>query len=287
MACQSWDYITLSSQKSDGYLMDYTEKIVDHPVLKREVLCYWQMKGYIDTLEGIQSRYLPKGQNLLVFNYGDPIERSSIQEVSYLDTNLLILPAIATCRMVKQKGQIDLFGISFIADGLYKQLHLPISKIGRGSSLGIRKYQELFIQLKGKKFWEKSALAESFMLENSDQKKSSIPFQKAIDIIHEKYGVISINDLARLAHVSERQLQRLFKIRMGISPKNYCKIIRVNNYLDHVMQNDHPVDWMDLVTQYGYHDQPHLINELKSISRISPQKLLKYRDTLYHRYTKG
>ncbi|WP_421801330.1 helix-turn-helix domain-containing protein [Flagellimonas sp.] len=268
--------------------MNYTEKIVDHPVLKQDVLCYWEMKGDIESLAGVESRYLPKGQNLLVFNYGDAIERSSVQTVNFLDDNLFVIPAIATSRMIKQKGRINLFGVSFIGDGLYKLFQLPISKIGDGSLSGpYGKFKTLVALLKDRDFLTKSTMVETFLLEHLDQKKGSVPFQRAIAIIDERSGVISINEIAQSAHVSERQLQRLFKTRMGISPKNYCKIVRVNHYLDFIMQKDDPVDWMELVQQYGYHDQPHLINELKSISKISPKKLLKFRDTLYHRYTKG
>jgi hypothetical protein len=41
---------------------------------------------------------------------------------------------------------------------------------------------------------------------------------------------------------------------------------------------------MELVVAFDYHDQPHLINEVKAISKLSPQKLLSYRDTLYDYY---
>ncbi|HCT52702.1 MAG TPA: hypothetical protein DF712_09600 [Balneola sp.] len=108
----------------------------------------------------------------------------------------------------------------------------------------------------------------------------------ATEVIQETKGVIMVSDIADKVHVSERQLQRLFKTRLGISPKDYCKIIRVNNYLEFILSKNESVDWMELVVEYDYHDQPHLINEVKSIADLSPKKLLNLRDTLYHRYSR-
>lgn len=106
----------------------------------------------------------------------------------------------------------------------------------------------------------------------------------AINIIHGTKGVIKVSEIAKKVYVSERQLQRLFKTRIGISPKDYCKIVRVNNYLEFILHRNKSVDWMELVVEYNYHDQPHLISEVKSIAKLPPNKLQSYRDTLYHRY---
>ena len=110
------------------------------------------------------------------------------------------------------------------------------------------------------------------------KKKNSPPFQQAIKYINESKGIVSISEIAESVHVSNRQLQRLFKTRIGISPKDYCKIVRVNNYLDFILNKRYSIDWMQLVVEYNYHDQPHLINEVKSIAKLSPKKLLSYRD---------
>lgn len=268
--------------------MNYTEKVVTQDSLKHDVLCYWQMNGNVDKLAGVNSRYLPKGQNLLVFNFGDEIGNLNDSNISYSNQLFSVVPAIATSRIINQKGEIDLFGISFIGDGLFKLIQLPTSELIRYFPDVLRdKYEGLHEELKNRNFHEKIKLVEKFLTGNLNQGLNSPPFQKALKIINETNGIATVSDIANMANVSERQLQRLFKTRIGISPKDYCKIIRVNNYLDLILTKKKPIDWMELVVEYDYHDQPHLITEVKSIAKLSPKKLHSYRDTLYHRYIKS
>jgi AraC-like DNA-binding protein len=265
--------------------MNYAEKIVTQKFLKDDVLCYWQMNGDIDDTVGINSRYLPKGQNLLIFNYGSDLEYVNAAKLKYLHPKIFVVPAFSTSIIINQKGKIDLFGISFIGDGIFKLMGQPIARIVDDFPNNLRQnFEELNAKLSVLSFLEKTKYAEQFLIDNLHQNLSSPPFRQAIKVIYEAKGIVTISDLAKKIYVSERQLQRLFKERMGISPKDYCKIIRVNNYLDYIISKDKSVDWMELVVKYNYHDQPHLINEVKSIAKLSPKKLQSYRDTLYHRY---
>lgn len=265
--------------------MNYVEEIVSNKTLKADVLCYWQMSGNINSKAGINSRYLPKGQNILVFNFGDSVEQLNLSQNSDFKSLFFIVPAIKTSTIINQKGKIDLFGISFIGEGLYKLIQQPVSKLISEFPNTLRgKYEALYSELRENNFLDKVNIAETFLLNNLNQKIESPVFHKAIEVIHEAKGVIKVFEITVKVHVSERQLQRLFKTRLGISPKDYCKIIRVNNYLEFILNKNKSVDWMELVVEYDYHDQPHLINEVKSISKLSPKKLLSFRDTLYHRY---
>ncbi len=266
--------------------MNYTEKIVINKSLKEDVLCYWQMDADIDETVGVNSRYLPKGQNLLIFNQGSDFEYFDSTEFKFLNPKIFVIPAFATSRIINQKGKIDLFGISFIGDGLYKLMEQPLAKIIDDFPKNSKqKYQELHTELSKLNFSKKTEYVEEFLLTNLNHNLKSPPFQQAIKVIHQARGIVSISNIAKNVCVSVRQLQRLFKTRIGISPKDYCKIIRLNNYIDFILNNDESVDWMELVVEFDYHDQPHLINEVKSITKLSPKKLQSYRDTLYHRYT--
>jgi len=266
--------------------MNYTEKIETQEHLKNDVLCYWQMQGYIDNETGITSRHLPKGQNLLIFNYGNEIGYLDEDKIEFSNPEFFIVAAINSSRIINQKGKIDLFGISFIGEGLFKLIQQPAKDFIRDSPNALKeKYRDLYIKMSKENFSGKTEMAERFVAGNLNQKMSSPPFQQAIKIINRAQGNILVHEIANKVYVSERQLQRLFKTRLGISPKEYCKIVRVNNYLEFILKKRNSVDWMELVVKFNYHDQPHLINEVKSISRLSPKKLLSYRDTLYDRYT--
>lgn len=266
--------------------MNYVEKIVVNNILKEDVLCYWQMSGGIDSEAGVNSRYIPKGQNILAFNFGDNIEQLGLSQNSFSKAPFFIVPAYKSSMIINQRGKIDLFGISFIGEGLYKLIQQPVSKLFNAFPQSMRgKYNDLFTDLKKSEFLDRINIAENFLLKNLNQNIKSYTFYPAVSVINKAKGAIKVSEIATEVHVSERQLQRLFKARMGISPKDYCKIVRVNNYLEFILNRENSVDWMELVVEYDYHDQPHLINEVKSICKLSPKKLLSYRDTLYHRYS--
>jgi AraC-like DNA-binding protein len=266
--------------------MNYQEIIVLNEKLKDNVLCYWEMTGIIDQEKGIDMRYIPKGQNLLIINFGNPIlQLDTPEETSLLHSPFFIIPAVSSSRLFNQKGKIDLFGISFIADGLFNLIQTPISKLQNSFPANLKdKCEEMYAQMKQMTFSDRSKLVESFLIGHIKQNNKNPSFSNAYKIIKETKGCIKVSDLAKKVCVSERQLQRLFKTRLGISPKDYCKVVRVNSYIDFISNRDKLVDWMELVVEFDYHDQPHLINEVKAISKLSPQKLLSYRDTLYDYY---
>lgn len=262
--------------------MQYTEKIVSNEYLKHDVLCYWQMDGYIPQKEGIDSRYIPKGQSLLIFNYGDVINLPDKQ----IHSPFFVVPTITSSLMINQTGNINLFGISFLGDGLFKIINEPLKHVNQPLPESLNMACEiLYNKMHNLKFEEKLLHAEDFVLNKLNRNIHSKTLSDAIALIHKENGIINIDDLSKKLNISSRQLQRLFKTRLSISPKDYCKIIRVNNYLEYIVNKNNDIDWMDLVVEFDYHDQPHLIKEVKSLANLSPQKLIKYRDTLYHRYT--
>lgn len=264
--------------------MHYSEIIVTNQQLKENVLCYWQMKASIPVSNNISSRYVPKGQSLLVFNFGDVIKLPT----EVIDSPFFVVPMIASSLMINQSGNIDLFGVSFIGDGLFKLLQEPLQKINQDLPEHLhRRCNEIYEKLKGDSLEDKSGKMETFLSENLDQNLKNEKFDQAIQNINQKKGKIKIGELCKGLHISERHLQRLFKNRLGLSPKVFCKIVRVNNYIGFILEKSKSVDWMDLVVEFEYHDQPHLITEVKAISKLPPQKLMEYKDTLFHHYRHG
>jgi len=267
--------------------MNYREIIVSNEQIKDGTLCYWEMTGFVDHDKGIDMRYIPEGQNLLIFNFGTPIDLlDTPEESSFLNSPFFVIPAVATSRLFNQKGKVELFGISFIADGLFNLIQQPISKLQNSFPANLKgKCEEMYVQMEQMTFSDRSKLVESFLIGHLKQNNKNPSFSNAYKTIKETKGCIMVSDLAKKVCVSERQLQRLFKMRLGISPKDYCKVVRVNSYIESILSKERDIDWMELVVEFDYYDQPHLVNEVKSITQLSPENLLKYRDTLFVLYS--
>ncbi|TEB08568.1 HTH-type transcriptional activator RhaR [Pelotomaculum schinkii] len=98
-------------------------------------------------------------------------------------------------------------------------------------------------------------------------------------------GNIKLEDIERETGYSERYCRQNFKRTYGVSIKHYSRIVRFQNALRMVMQED----WQgvpDIVNELGYFDQSHFINEFKGFSMTSPSRFRNiYMNLLYKNRT--
>jgi AraC-like DNA-binding protein len=77
----------------------------------------------------------------------------------------------------------------------------------------------------------------------------------------------SVSNMAKEIGVTERTLERKFKAEVGLSPKKYIQILRVFEVFETLKED---TDWQQLVVNYNYTDQAHLINEFKKYANVAP-----------------
>jgi AraC-like DNA-binding protein len=85
-------------------------------------------------------------------------------------------------------------------------------------------------------------------------------------------GRVSIESLAAAAGVSRQQLTRVFRERVGVSPKLYCRLARFLSALGYARAGDR-VDWAGVAYDLGYADQSHMIAEFRQFSSLTPHML--------------
>lgn len=73
---------------------------------------------------------------------------------------------------------------------------------------------------------------------------------------------------------SPRQMERLFQRWLGISPKRFQRVLRVQKSVDDLKQNP-ALPLVDLALQQGFADQAHMTREFKQIARITPRRYRK------------
>jgi AraC-like DNA-binding protein len=83
---------------------------------------------------------------------------------------------------------------------------------------------------------------------------------------------VSINSLATAAGVSRQQLTRVFRERVGVSPKLYCRLARFHSALAYARASD-SIDWARVASDVGYADQSHMIAEFRQFSSLTPHIL--------------
>jgi AraC-like DNA-binding protein len=85
-------------------------------------------------------------------------------------------------------------------------------------------------------------------------------------------GRISVDTLATGAGVSRQQLTRVFRERVGVSPKLYCRLARFQSALAYARGGD-SIDWARVAFAVGYADQSHMIAEFRQFSSLTPHML--------------
>ena len=89
-------------------------------------------------------------------------------------------------------------------------------------------------------------------------------------------GQLTIGELAAAAGLSRRHLTRLFRERVGVSPKTYCELARFRSALAHVRATENTA-WACVAAGCGYADQSHMIAEFRRFAGFTPEALVRGR----------
>ena len=126
-----------------------------------------------------------------------------------------------------------------------------------------------------KNIYERIEIAEQVLIKRINKKYENSVVMNTVYKIIETKGRASIKELCAYSCISDRQLQRLFKENIGVSPKKLEDLVRyqilwkdiANNGLNNIQ---------DRVYEYGFSDQSHLINSFKKYHSLTPKNALKY-----------
>lgn len=116
---------------------------------------------------------------------------------------------------------------------------------------------------------EKINVIAAFITTKLNIKKHSVIDDSVNEIINNK-GVVDISHLEYNSHLSTAQFRKRFREEVGLSPKKYAKIIKINSILSELEQFEECKLLTDLVYAYDYFDQSHFIKEFKSIVGKTP-----------------
>ncbi len=97
-------------------------------------------------------------------------------------------------------------------------------------------------------------------------------------------GAVSITSLRERTGWSRTRLSETFRAQVGVSPKQYARVIRFRHVLDRINAGDlalrkgdlslSKVALADAAHEAGYYDQPHMNAEFKELSGFTPSEFL-------------
>lgn len=92
----------------------------------------------------------------------------------------------------------------------------------------------------------------------------------ALGLIYQRNGFINVDELSGSSFLSKSQFRKRFNEEVGMSPKEYCKIIRTRSATHYLLHNPEK-QLTKLTYELGYFDQSHFIKDFKSVMGLSPK----------------
>jgi methylphosphotriester-DNA--protein-cysteine methyltransferase len=139
--------------------------------------------------------------------------------------------------------------------------------------------------LEAKSDFQIIAAIEKFVSTLLLQKRMDKRLFTAMDLIYNQH-VYNVNSLCKQTELSTTGLRNLCKDRLGNSPKNLAKIIRINRVLKSYNPYN-PINQMDLAYLGGYFDQAHFIKDFKGIMGCTPKKYFNNPNLTFDFYNSG
>lgn len=85
------------------------------------------------------------------------------------------------------------------------------------------------------------------------------------------HGQAKVSEVAYQVACSERQFLRLFRMEVGLTPKQFARVCRMRTAAMQAVDDQEP-KWGFIASEHGYADQSHFVREFNSIFGMTPSE---------------
>ena len=103
--------------------------------------------------------------------------------------------------------------------------------------------------------------------------------------IDRKRGQIRVKDLADRFEISRRTLTRHFTETVGLAPKRYATVARLNSTLRH-LSTGRPLTLAEVAVDNGYFDEAHMSHDFTRYFGMSPARFVQARNAMIRSFTR-
>jgi AraC-like DNA-binding protein len=268
--------------------MRYREIRPESP-LSQFIECFWTLEGQVATESGADP-ILPDGCAEMVLNFSDRFRRQDEQGRGELQPGRLLVGQITEPMRVAPTARVEVIGVRFHPGGTSPFFQFPIQEltnryeplddVAAGLDRDIETEVAQVYEFEGKL----RALGELLKRRVDARRDPDRRVSGAVSRILSRNGLISVDDLARNADLSARQLERVFSREVGIGPKLLCRILRFQQVFrsaDFAGRN-----WAAVAADCGYYDQSHLIRDFQQFAAATPTALISQPGSLTELFTR-
>lgn len=263
------------------------EKVSGRSIGNMQVKPHPRLSGVVRHFLVIESdrhavmRIFSDGNTGIVFNYGDALyDQPDLHATPVMLPECFLYGQLDTFRNVSTHGRIRLLIAVLHPFGASALFRLPASEL-RNQILGCedlfgpeaRSLADAIAMSTG--IEEKISVAERFLITRLDTPHAADRLiTGVVSLIHTHHGLIAMSRLTELSGLTERQLQRKFEAHIGIPPKRYAGIARMQYALKMLRKKPADLSLAGVACDSGFFDQAHLIREMKNLSGLTPGQYL-------------
>jgi AraC-like DNA-binding protein len=210
------------------------------------------------------------------FNLADPIEQVGTAGEPLTLHRRYIFGPMTTPKRIRTLGRMEVLGVCFRPARAYPFISYPAGELANrcirtDDILDSEALQIVERRLKDYRTTDERVKILDLHFLHRLEKGVSKDFSTAAaaDRIETNRGRVSIYNLAKSVGRSSRQLERRFKERVGMSPKQLCRNVRFKSVFQHLASSRR--DLFALTSMdCGYYDQSHMIKDFKHYTGTSP-----------------
>jgi AraC-like DNA-binding protein len=240
--------------------------------LNNLIECYWIVEN--EDPAPLMQKIIPDGFPEIIFHFADPyaIKLSGRWKVQPKN---LVAGQITSHFFLKNTGRSSILGIKCKPAAFTHLFNISMHKL-----------TNQVVELKGTLSGKLDGLANTLRSTDNHLQRIDIigdqltkmvprvlaemPIEKAIAVIFATKGMTSVAHICQAAGTTERQLERLFRKYIGLSPKFYARIIRFS-YIFQVVQKKE-MNGSALGLESGFYDQSHFIKNFKAFTGEDPSR---------------
>ena len=260
-------------------LTEYTPSAYLNPFVE----VFWQGQFNITAAGRLHQQVLPNGYVELVIHLSD------LHCALFKDNEWAKSPAYTIIGLydepyeVRFDDLVEVFGIRFKPEGIYNLFGVPAAVFSQTfedmeSVLG-GAFREYCLRLReAATVRQRLELTEASLRRNLERQggRGLSYVNHAAELIRRNSGEVRIEELSRQVFISQRQLEREFRQKIGLSPKLYLRIQRLNA-VHRQLQSGQVLDFTQITYACGYADQAHFIRDFKRFTGVRPTVFIRRR----------
>ena len=253
--------------------------------LKPFVQHYWILETTHPAPIGSRDKVLPYGHPEIGFIYGDDYRFYQTGQEPALLPKSFVAGQFCQSYYLEPTGATGVIGIRFTPTGLFALFQVSMSsltnKITDFAEIGGEEVPEITAEIiEATPNDRRIEVIETYLLGKlANHKAQTNLLQRTVDLILKEIGNVTMGEICEKVNISARQLERKFKEQIGMSPKLFSRVVRVNHALK-LLRTNPTYNWQDIIFLCGYYDQAHFIKDFKDLTGECPTGFLTRSHTL-------